>query len=217
MKKTFFIWIVLLACLMAATGTMAQKKRVLYVDDIHFRPDGKADLPIYMDYETTDSVVGWNFYLILPEGVDLSTDEIGHGRDFVYNISSELHSEALRNGFGIRKVKGKERTYLLYCIDMEGLTPMTRTHGRLLTLELETNGNAEVSKGLIKDIALASTDELSLEKGQISDVSLDNLSNEIKDIQYSGDSSRKYNLGGLRVVTSLKGIIILNRKKVIDR
>ena len=214
--KTF-----LMTCLFAVS-MMAQaqeKVEVLSAEDVEVVPGGKAELVINMDYETDETVVGWDCYLYLPKGIDLLYDE--DEEDYVYVVSSALHKKALRNGFKITATT--DGGYMLYCIDTGALTPMTKTKGELVRLTLVASDEAEEnSKGLIKDIALTNEQNISLESGNIIDVEFNihvkETTTSILDIEGSHSKALRYNTKGQLVDDSYRGVIIeRGHKKIVKQ
>ena len=213
---------ILTLCLLALTlGAQAQEKvKVLTAGDVHLAVGGEAELVINMDYDTAESVVGWNLYLYLPEGVDLLYDE--DEEDYVYTVSSALHKKKLRSQFGIKPTT--DGGYLLRCIDIDELTPMSGTHGELVRLTLVADATAaDISGGLIKDIALSNEQGVSLDLNNIQDVPFaitvdGGVPTGIKGLRSSADGSRsRYNTQGQPVTANYRGIVVEDGCKVVRK
>ena len=204
-----------------ATGAGAQEKKVIMsADDVTISVGDQADLVINMNYQTDVSVAGWNIYLSLPEGVDLYYDE--DEEDYVYSVSTDFITKKLSKFFGIKTVAGLERTYLLYYIDQDNMTPMKTTEGELLTITLAATSQAsEHCFGTLYDIALTDPSSNSLDLGNIADFDF-NINviggvTGIRDINAQTDSEAVYNLGGQRVKNPAKGIFVKKGKKVVKK
>lgn len=206
-------------CLLTLTlGAQAQeKKKVFTANDVELTVGGQAELVINMDYDSQETVVGWNIYLYLPEGVDLYNDE--EEEDYVYTISSALHKKVLRNSFKIKKTESG--AYMLYCIDTSNLTPMTSTHGELMRITLTADATASsVSKGQLKDIALTNSDNVSIDLNNIQDVEFNiyvegGVEIGISMVNANNQSDVRYNTQGQRVGSSYRGIVVEDGRKVV--
>lgn len=213
------VLIILTTCLLAlATGAQAQeKKKVFTANDVELTVGGQSELVINMDYETQETVVGWNIYLCLPEGVDLLYDE--DEEDYVYTVSSALHKKALRNSFKIKNTESG--AYMLYCIDTSDLTPMTATKGELLRITLTADATAaDVSKGYLKDIALTNSDNVSIDLNNIQDVEFSiyvegGVTTGINRVNAANRSDVRYNTQGQRVGPSYRGVVVEEGRKVV--
>ena len=231
-KIAFFVMAALMAI---ATSVNAQdKKVVMTAEDVNMKAKGDADLVVNMNYTTDVEVVGWNFYLVLPDGIDLAYDE--DEEDYIYTVSSDLHKKALRNGFGIKVTEGDYRddalnraglttgkVYMLYIIDTANMTPMTKTTGQLLTITLHADETAlEVCNGYIVNIALTDAANNSLDLGNIANSEFNikvegGVATGINDLNADNSNGAVYNLGGLRVKNPVKGIYVKNGKKVVKK
>ena len=233
MKK--FTLLCLTALMAFAMSANAQEKKVVMTgEDVNLTKNGQADLVINMDYETDVDVIGWNLYLVLPDGIDLAydTDE----EDYVYTVSTALHKKALRKGFGITVTEGEYRAdalnraglttgkvYMLYIIDTANMTPMTSTKGELLSIALNADETAyDASKGYIVNVALTDASNNSLDLGNIADTEFDikvegGIPTGINNINAAAEKAPVYNLGGQRVVNPAKGIFVKKGKKVVKK
>ncbi|MBR2239615.1 MAG: hypothetical protein IJ887_17390 [Prevotella sp.] len=137
-------------------------KSVLTVGDLEITEGGTADLVVNMDYDTSEKVVGYNFSLYLPDGVEVAKDDDG---DFIAEASSELHSYSLRQGLDI--IETTNGGYLFVCF--KDNIPMTGTHGKLVTIKLKAT-NASGGTATIKDIGLTNEKAVSLDFGNLKDV-----------------------------------------------
>ena len=127
--------------------------------------DGKGQLTVKIDYNTTQSIRGWNFTLYLPEGVEYKRA----------NASAETYSSYEWSGIsGLRVARKNDGGYLFAWYDHPAWGPcsLTNTHGVLLTIDLESENDIEAT-GEIRGIALSSTDGVSLDLGNIADVTFD--------------------------------------------
>lgn len=228
-----------LLCLTAFTvfamGASAQEKKVvLTAEDVTINAGEQAELTVSMDYETNVDVVGFNFYLALPEGVDLYQyyDEDEEEYFYEYNVSSDFIKKSLvTKYFGIMKVANTERTYLFTYADQSALTPLKTTHGELFTITLTAANNAlEQCTGTIYDIALSTNvddgqggkESVSLDLGNIANYEfainvIGGVPTGIYDINADEDGAPVYNLGGQRVKTPAKGIFVKGGHKVVKK
>ena len=204
-----------------AMGANAQEKKVIFTaDDVNITAGDQADLVINMDYQTDVDVAGWNIYLSLPEGVDLYFDE--EEEDYIYSVSTNFITKKLSKWFGIKTIAGLERTYLLYYIDQDNMTPMKTTEGELLTITLAATEQAsEQCFGTLYDIALTDQANNSLDLGNIADfefiINVSGGVTGIRDINAQTDNESVYNLGGQRVQNPAKGIFVKAGKKVVKK
>jgi len=220
MKKSLLL--LLTAFIALATSAEAQEKKVVMTaQDVEITAGEQADLVISMNYTTEVPVCGWNIYLALPEGVDLYFDE--EEEDYIYSVSTNFITKKLSKWFGIKTIAGLERTYLLYYIDQDNMTPMKTTEGELLTITLAATEQAsEQCFGTLYDIALTDQANNSLDLGNIADSEFNitvkgGISTGIHGIGTSDDDAPVYNLGGQRVKDPAKGIFVKNGIKVVKK
>lgn len=194
-----------------------EKKVVMYADDVNFADDDQADLVINMNYQTDTNVAGFNIYLSLPQGIDLYFDD--EEEDYVYTVSTAFITKKLSKWFGIKTVAGLERTYMLYYIDQDNMTPMKTTEGELLTISLTATDEAsDQSVGTLYDIALTDASNTSLDLGNIADYNFNitvDTSTAIREINTNEEGGDVYSISGQRILHPTKGIFVMKGKKVI--
>ena len=156
-------------------------KTVLTVDDLEVTEGDTTDLVVNMDYNTSETVVGYNFSLYLPDGVEVAKDDDG---DFIAEASSELHSYALRQGFDI--IERANGSYLFVCI--KDHIPMIGTHGRLVTIKLKAT-KAGGGTAAIRDIALTNDKNEPLDFGNLKDVEFNINVVEAPPIEFDTDEA----------------------------
>ena len=76
-----------------ATLLVAQKKVVLTADPITVAAGDTCSLVIRINYDTTDTIKGWNFSLYLPEGLTFATEKPKKS----CSVSTETHDAEYAN------------------------------------------------------------------------------------------------------------------------
>ena len=194
---------------------------VLSAADVIPAEDGTFDLVINMDYETSEVLVGWNFSLTLPEGVDFNTTKTTAAArkkccDFGELIDEDIASECLT--IQERPAGG----YLFNWIDQGDKTPLLGTKGRLISINLKADPASLTGTGKIFGIGLSNNKDQGFATfgggATIVDVEFainGGDSDGIQDIQAAGNKSAVYNLSGQRVNGQAKGLLIQDGKKFI--
>ena len=216
--------LILVAGLFALTcSVQAQKKTIFTAGDVTLAEDGTGSLDVFMNYETSETVVGWNFSLYLPDGVsigkkqveDEDTGEMTEEYDFIAKGNDYSNSAAMANQLGI--TEKTDGGYLFVCIDQKKQTPMKNTNGKILTLSLKATSKDVSGIGKITTIGMTSAGSVSLELGNIEDVvfTVGDGEQGINDIQAVDATAPAYNLQGVRVNSAAKGVIIRDGKKMV--
>ena len=216
--------LILFAGLFALVGVQAQEKQSYFkANDVALAEDGTGTLEVFIDYETTETVVGWNLSLYLPDGVKIATKTV-YDEDLdedveVFDVTAKgddySNSNAMANALDIKaKADGG---YLFVCIDQKNQREMKNTQGKILTIPLVAPSKDFAGEGLIKNIGMTSAGSISLELGKIADVTfrVGGSSEGINDIQAADATAPAYNLQGVRVNANAKGVIIRDGKKTI--
>ena len=137
-------------------------KEVLAVDTVLIE-DGKGQISVRIDYETSEKIRGWNFSLYLPEGI-------------VYkraSISNQTYSNYEYYGYlGLRTSAKPDGGYLFAWYDsmQSGKMQLSSTKGILLTIDIEATEEFNGGMAEVRGIALSSYSCSSLELGNIADV-----------------------------------------------
>ena len=142
-------------------------KAVLTADPVAIGADGTGQLVINMNYQTTESVAGWNFSLYLPEELEVAYDETK--QEYLFDVSTDLHTNAQKDY--VKMVKKTDGGFLVYYCD-ENKTPMSGTVGTLISITVKATSITN-SKGAIKGIALTNALSKSLDLGNIADAEFD--------------------------------------------
>ena len=168
--------------LFAAAQMMADKVKVLTVDDINVEPGKQCELVVNMDYDTEETVRGCSFSVYLPQGItpakeyDEDEEEWTFIGKFGKAAPTKLQKETLwaTNNYGDKTRYINEKTdggYLVLVMDLSKLTPFVSTHGELLRLTLNVASTVNKSSvGDIKLISVTNDQNQSLDFGNIADV-----------------------------------------------
>ena len=152
-----------------ASSQPQEKKNVLIPNDVNIKTGSTADLVINMNYETDETVVGWNFTLYLPDGITFDTESstIAAIKKCCV-VSTETHdSDVAADGLTI--TERPDGGYLFTWIDKGDKTPLLKTHGKLMTIHLKAASDAVTATGTIKQIALSNQNDHSIDQGNIND------------------------------------------------
>lgn len=208
-----------------ASGIQAQEKQSFFkANDVALAEDGTGTLEVFIDYETTETVVGWNLSLYLPDGVKIATKTV-YDEDLdedveVFDVTAKgddySNSNAMANALDIKtKTDGG---YLFVCIDQKNQREMKNTKGKILSIPLNAPSKDFTGEGSIKSIGMTSAGSKSLELGNIADVTFKiggSSEQGINDIQAADATAPAYNLQGVRVNSAAKGVIIRDGKKMV--
>ncbi len=218
--------LMMMAGLMAfAMGAQAQEKKVaLTVNDVKIADGETADLVISMDYPTSETVVGLNFSLYLPDAIVLdgfdSKEAMLDGKASALKKACDLGDDGIWGedaDKGWLSVKAKADGGLLFVfIDQDDKTPFVSTQAQALSIKIKAIDDVE-DWGFIKSISIANDENKSLDLNNIDDVIFGvNLSVDgISEISTNGVTTPTYNLQGVRVDGNAKGLVIRNGKKMI--
>ena len=218
--------LMLVAGLFALAGSVqAQEKENFFkASNVALAEDGTGVLEVFIDYETTETVVGWNLSLYLPDEVKIATktvfDEDLEEDVEVFDVTAKgddySNSNAMANALDIKtKTDGG---YLFVCIDQKNQREMKNTNGKILSIPLVASSKDFSGKGSIKNIGMTSAGSVSLELGKIADVEFfigAGSSEGINDIHAADTTAPAYNLQGIRVNNAAKGLIIRDGKKMV--
>jgi hypothetical protein len=212
------------AMLAFASTAMAQDKKVaLTVDDITIANGETADLVVNMAYETTETVVGLNFSLYLPDGILLdgfaSKEEQDGAKASALKKACDLGEDGI---WGEDAQKGwlsvKQKTdggLLFVLIDQDDKTEFESTKAKAVTIKVKAIADVEAD-GVINNISIANEKNVSLDLGNIEDVTfgVNKSAVGINDIKSAEATAPAYNLQGIRV-NNAKGLIIRDGKKMV--
>jgi len=209
--------LMMMAGLMAfAANANADEVSVLKAADIVADENGKADLVIEIDYETTETIVGLNFTITMPEGVNIdSKKDTNSSRQSACTLG-DIWEEDITY---LTIKESADGFYLFNFIDQADKTPLLSTKGDVITIPLKglpaTAATGKIIKiGLSNDknegfVTFGGGDtiadfEFGINGGTVG----------INDIQSAEATAPAYNLQGVRV-NNAKGLIIRDGKKMI--
>ena len=207
----------MMAGLMAfAANANADEVSVLKAADIVADENGKAELVIEIDYETTETIVGLNFTITMPEGVNIdSKKDTNSSRQSACTLG-DIWEEDITY---LTIKESADGFYLFNFIDQADKTPLLSTKGEVITIPLKglpaTAATGKIIKiGLSNDknegfVTFGGGDtiadfEFGINGGTVG----------INDIQSAEATAPAYNLQGVRV-NNAKGLIIRDGKKMI--
>lgn len=214
--------LLMMAGLMAFASSAQAQQQFFNANDVALDENGKGTLEVFMDYETTETVVGWNLSLYLPDGVTIATKTV-YDEDLdenveVFDVTAKgddySNSNAMANALDIKtKTDGG---YLFVCIDQKNKRAMKNTHGKIISIPLIAPNKDFSGEGMIKTIGMTSDQNVSLELGNIADINfqIGGGTDGINDIQSAEATAPAYNLQGIRV-NNAKGLIIRDGKKMV--
>ena len=225
--------LLMIAGLFALAGNVqAQKKVVIFANDITVANGETTDLIVSMNYETTESVAGYNFSLYLPEGITYGraslsasvtiptkeTDVYPVIKYMEYDEEQDAEVEKTAAPKTLLKITEKSDGGILFIWidDTYGQTPLAKTDGMILKMNVKATADV-VGTGKITGVGITSTGSKSLDLGNIADYEFGiNASSEgINDIVTTDASAPAYNLQGVRVNANAKGLIIRDGKKMV--
>ena len=210
--------LMMMAGLLALAGsTQAAEVTVLKADPIAADADGKAQLVINIDFETTQTIVGLNFSISLPEGADIDSKKATNGSRQSACTLGEIFEEDI-NYLTIQE--RNDGGYLFALIDQSDQTPLLSTKGVVITIPLKGLPSTPAT-GKIYTIGLSNEKSEGFVTWGGGDTIADyvfaiNGSSEgINDIQAADATAPAYNLQGVRVDANAKGLIIRDGKKMM--
>ncbi len=222
--------LMLVAGLFALAGSVqAQKKVVISAEDTPLAEDGTAVINVNLSYPTTEQLVGYNFSLMLPEGVTANT-KTGKMTAAAFGLSEDIHpllydANADDYTFAATKsalqVKDKaDGGTLIIWIDQNEQTPLLKTEGQLMTIKIKAAEGFVSGQGMIYTAGVSAVIDgksVSLDLGNIEDVPfiIGSGSEGINDIKNADATAPAYNLQGVRVNSAAKGVIIRDGKKMV--
>ena len=206
-----------------ASAAMAQKLDVLKVDPITVANGEEAELVINMDYDNdAETVVGLNFSLYLPDGILLKGFDTKEAQDAAKASALKKACDLGDDGIwgedadaGWLSVKQKADGGLLFVlIDQDDKTPFETTKAAAVTVKIHAVADVAAT-GTINTIGMSNDNNISIERGNINDVTFAiNGTDGINDIKSSDATAPAYNLQGIRV-NNAKGLIIRDGKKMV--
>ena len=143
MKRLFFI----VSLFLAAKCMMAEG---LSVDPVVLPQGLQSELTIRYQFDKADVYSGYQFALMLPEGVSMVSYTAGDCHKASHLISHNYVSETNENIFAVLSLKSE---------------PLIGTEGVLLKVTIESDGSAKVGetlKGSIQDIAFGTTEAVAV-------------------------------------------------------
>ena len=212
------------AMLAFASSAMAQKVVALTVDDITVANGEEAELVINMAYETTETVVGLNFSLYLPDGILLKGFDTKEAQDAAKASALKKACDLGEDGIwgedataGWLSVKQKTDGGLLFVlIDQDDKTEFESTKAKAVTVNIHAVADVTNATGTINEISISNDKNKSLDLDNIEDVTfqINGGTDGINDIKSSDATAPAYNLQGIRV-NNAKGLIIRDGKKMV--
>jgi hypothetical protein len=212
--------LMMVAGLFALAGnSYAEEVSVLTANDITADAEGKANLVVSIDFETTETIVGLNFSLALPEGVDIDSprDALASKQSTCAKNLGEIFP--YQDEINWLTLAARSDGYLFTFIDQGSQEPFTSTKGVVVTIPL---------KGLPSTFATGKIHSIGLSNAQsqgfvtwgggntIADYEFAiNVSSGINDINATESTSPAYNLQGIRVNANAKGLVIRDGKKMV--
>lgn len=211
------ITLLMMAGMMAfATNANAEEITVLKAADIVSDDNGKANLVIEMDYETTETIIGLTFTITMPEGVDIdSKRNTNSSRQNACTLGDSW--EEFVTYLTIKE--SSEGFYLFNFIDQADKTPLLNTKGEVITIPLKGLPSV-ASTGKITKIDMTNDKEQNFATFSGGDVIADfqfginSGTTGINEIHSADAPAPAYNLQGIRVNKAAKGLIIRDGKKI---
>ena len=221
--------LMLVAGLFALAGSVqAQGNVLISAENTAFGEDGTADLVLKIACPTSETLVGYNFSLSLPDGVkganaktgkETSTGKVTTASVTLNNDIHPLLWSDDDEDYTVdpkTQLQLKDKTdggYLFIWIDQAKKIPLKANEGVLLTIKLTkaegfTSGNAK-----IYDIALSNAASVGIAGDDVPFV-IGDAESGINDIQSADATAPAYNLQGIRV-NNAKGLIIRDGKKMV--
>jgi hypothetical protein len=211
--------LMMMAGLLALAGSaQADEVSVLKCADITVDDAGKAELVIEMDYETTETLVGLNFTIVMPEGANIDSKKDTNGSRQSACTLGDIFDDEVTGWLTIKE--SESGFYLFNFIDQSDKTPLVSTKGTVITIPV--NGlTKDAGKGMITKIGLSNDKD----QGFVTFGGGDTIKDVeffinpggvgINDIQAADATAPAYNLQGVRVNNAAKGLIIRDGKKMM--
>lgn len=212
--------LMMMAGLMAfAMGASADEVVVMTVPDATVNEDGSFDVVVNMDFDTDQTICGWNFSITLPDGCDFNTDKTSTAaKKKCFDWEDCLEDEDVASG-GLNLQARGEGGYVVAWVDADK-TPLSGTHGKLVTLKMKSADPAVSGTGKLFSLGVSNDKDQGWATfgggNKIADVIFKIGAGEedgIKDIQAAGSKAPVYNVAGLRVNGQAKGLLIQDGKK----
>ena len=188
--RTMFTW----ALLLVAAQVMADKVKVLTVDDVNVVPGKQCELVVNMDYDTNETIQGCNFSVYLPKGITPSTEnvydeELGEYVDMITGRFGEAAPRALERetaadetAFNRYISLKQDGGYLVMVFDFGSFASFRSTHGELARINLDVASTFSKSAiGEIKQISVTNKNSQSLDLGNIADVEFNFILGSVPD------------------------------------
>ena len=211
--------LMMMAGLMAfAASANAEEVTVLKAAGIAADAEGKAELVIEMDYTTSETLVGVNFSVELPEGANIDSKKDTNGSRQSACTVGDIFDEDVDGWLTIKEKSGLNG-YLFAFIDQADKTPLVSTKGTVITIPLKGLPSTESSLKIFQIGLSNDKDQGFVTFGggdTIADVTVSiNGTTGINDINATTTDAPAYNLQGVRVNANAKGLIIRDGKKMV--
>lgn len=206
--RTLFTW----SLLLCATQMMA-KIYPLSVAPVSIGDDGTGEIVVNIDYDTSETVCGWNFSLYLPEGVNLNfSGSEGkltlNQKKECFTLSESIYPKVLNNDvevdprFYLDVLLKTDGGRLVVWIDSENKFPLKSTHGELIRLKVKAASNFTSGTGEIKSIGLTNSNNQSLELGNIGDVEFD-INHSLQGVQGDVNGDKVVDVADVACINSV--------------
>ena len=203
-----------------ASVANAERVVVLTVADVTTEEDGAFDVVVNMDFDTQETICGWNFSITLPDGCDFNTTKTSTAaKKKCFDWEDTLEDEDVAEG-GLNLQARADGGYVVAWVDADK-TPLLGTHGVICTLKMKAADPAVVGMGRLFQIGVVNN----LDEGwatfgngeDIADVEfgVNQDTTGINVIEGTSTNAPVYNLNGVRVEKASKGLYIQNGKKVV--
>ncbi len=218
--------LMMMAGLLAFAGSaMAQGLKVISAEDVTLADDGTGVISVNLDYTTTETVVGYNFSLMLPEGIAADSksgkwapavtlsDAI---HPLLYDSNADDYTASATKA--ALQIKDKTDGGLLFVwIDQAEALPLLSLQGELMSIKIKAADGFTGGEAKIYLAGVTSDKNVSLDLGNIADVTFSIIGTTvgINDVKSADATAPAYNLQGVRVNESAKGLIIRDGKKTI--
>lgn len=159
--------------------------KALSVDPVTIAAGGTSEIVVNIDYDTNETVVGYNFSLYLPKGITLNTTNPFESGKLAFKeikkcitlsekvypvVYSDTDQETeVDPRYFLNVMVKSDGGKLVMWIDNINKIPLKTTHGELLRLSVKAASDFESGNGLINGIGLTSDENVSLDLGNIAD------------------------------------------------
>lgn len=223
--------LMMMAGLLAIAGAAhADEVTVLTAEDVVIKNGETANLVVKMDYDTPETLIGFNFSLVLPEGIDFDCDEwrkANGGK--ISNLKKVLdYGDVLEEDVAASGMKLQERAdggMLFTWIDNDDKTELikgeTGYHGTLLIIPLKATAEVSSTTCSLTSIGLSNNLDqgfATFGKGATIADAVFNINADtdgINEVKTAQDNGAIYNVAGQRLDKAGKGLYIQNGKKYV--